>query len=193
MASIKRRRRSHQSQARTNVLTQRRRHRAILKLAFLENCSPIILSAPGIENPWLQVIGTVADFDNDGLRDANEPAVFVPSTLHISEWSQILVRSDTAPLALLRAVRKQFAALNADQQAGNESRTLEQLISEEPEWQQEHSSPGSSAPHWQTGNAHEPVIRLIATMVLIVLAALACTARARRAAKVEPMTALRYE
>jgi ABC-type antimicrobial peptide transport system permease subunit len=47
--------------------------------------------------------------------------------------------------------------------------------------------------NWQTGNAHDPIILLIATIVLVVVAVLACTAPARRASKIEPMIALRYE
>jgi ABC-type antimicrobial peptide transport system permease subunit len=236
-----------------------------IKLPLLDNRPPIILSAPGIENSWLQVIGIVADYRNNGLRDAIKPAAFVPSTLHMSEWTQILVRSDTAPLPLLNAVRKQLAAVNADQQAESRAETLDERISEQPEWQQEHliswvfsalsmlalvlaavclfsvvsysvtqrtnefgirMALGAQPSHvlrivfssmlmnvgggivaglvlvlalsralanWQTGNAHDPIILLIATMVLAVVAVLACTAPARRASKVEPMIALRYE
>jgi hypothetical protein len=153
--------------------------------------------------------------------------------------------------------------VNSDQQADNEAETLEQRVSEEPEWQQEHliywglqrpfpcwrscwppwvclASPPtpllrermSSEPawraaiqvlriiffsilikvgggvvaslvltlvpsrflaNWQTGNAQDPIILLIATAVLIVVTILTCTVPARRAAKVEPMIALRYE
>lgn len=236
-----------------------------VKVPMLENRPPIMLSAPGIENAWLQVVGVVADSRNNGLREPIRPGAYVPWTLHMSEWTQIVARSDAAPIPLFHAIRKQLAAVNADQQTGSDAQTMEERISEEPEWQQEHliswvfsalsglalvlagvglfsvvsysvtqrtnefgirMALGARPSHvlqivfsgmlmnvgggimaglaltlvlggildtWQAGNAHDPLILLVATMVVIVVAALACAAPAWRASKVEPMIALRYE
>jgi predicted permease len=109
-----------------------------IKLPEFENRPPIVLSAPHIEDSWLQIVGIVADARNNGLRDPLRPAAFVPWTMSMREWAQILVRFDGAEAPLRQAVRKQLATVNADQQTSDEADNLEQRISDEPEWQQEH-------------------------------------------------------
>jgi ABC-type antimicrobial peptide transport system permease subunit len=46
---------------------------------------------------------------------------------------------------------------------------------------------------WAEGNAHDPLILLEGTVVLVLVAAVACVLPALRASRVEPMTALRCE
>ncbi|KAA6461145.1 ABC transporter permease [Acidobacteria bacterium AB60] len=236
-----------------------------IKLPMIDNRPPIQISAPGIENAWFQIIGIVADSRNNGLREAVRPGAFVPWTVHMSEWTQILVRSDTAPLPLLLEVRKRLATVNADQPGGSEAETLEQRLIDEPEWQQEHliswvfsalsllalvlaavglfsvvsysvtqrtsefgirMALGAQPSHvlrivfssmlvnvgigilaglvmilalgrvlaaWQAGNAHDPLVLLLAVALLIAVAVLACVAPARRAANLQPMIALRCD
>ena len=82
--------------------------------------------------------GTVGDARNDGLRNVPRPALFVPYTLSMGEATEILIRSDTPPPALLQVIRQQLRTLNPDQLTSSDIADLETRLSYEPEWQQEH-------------------------------------------------------
>ncbi|HET6178002.1 MAG TPA: ABC transporter permease [Candidatus Sulfotelmatobacter sp.] len=109
-----------------------------VKLPTVEDSPPKILSAPNLADSWLQIVGVVGDALNDGLRNPIKPAVYVPYTLNMIPWTQILVKSDVQPLTLLRTVRSQLTAVNAEQQTYSEVQDLEQFVSDQSEWQQEH-------------------------------------------------------
>src|SRR5215472_10259097 len=57
---------------------------------------PYVQAVPDSNN-WLQVIGVVADARDDGLRNPVKPAVYVPFSLVMRVWTQILVRTHAAP------------------------------------------------------------------------------------------------
>jgi predicted lysophospholipase L1 biosynthesis ABC-type transport system permease subunit len=236
-----------------------------IKLPGIENRPPIVLSAPAIADAWLEIVGIVADHHNAGLREPAKPEAFVPWTLCMREYTQILVRSDVPPLSLLHAIRKQLTAVNADQQTDSEVEDLEQWVRDEPEWQQTYliawifgafsvlalalaavglysvvsysvtqrtnefgirMALGAQRSHvlrivfssmlvnvaggiaagvalrlalnrvlatWAEGGSRDPIIVLAATGLLVVVAGIACAVPARRASKLEPMTALRCE
>jgi predicted permease len=46
---------------------------------------------------------------------------------------------------------------------------------------------------WVAGNAHDPVVLLASTFILVLVAGIACTLPALRASRVDPMTAIRCE
>jgi predicted permease len=236
-----------------------------IKVPGIENRPPIVLAASGIADSWLQIVGIVADHRNAGLRDPVRPEAFVPWTLCMWEYTQILVRSDVPPLSLLHAIRKHLTLVNADQQTAGEVDDLEQWIKDEPEWQQNYliawifgafsvlalalaavglysvvsytvtqrtnefgirMALGAQRGHvlrivfasmlvsvgggvlaglgltlvlsgtlaaWTEGGSRDPVILIAASFLLMLVSAIACTLPARRASRVEPMVALRYE
>ena len=109
-----------------------------VKVPGFEDRPPLIYSVPKLAESWLEIVGVVDDAKNDGLREPIKPAIFVPYTLNLRQWTQILVRSDVPPLMLLHAIRERLQAVNPMQQTFSEVEDLESWISDEQEWQQEH-------------------------------------------------------
>jgi putative ABC transport system permease protein len=73
---------------------------------------------PGVPDPgaWLQIIGVVADACDDGLRNPIKPAIFVPFTLRMNMFTQILVRTQVPPLSILHDIRAQLVQIDREQQ-----------------------------------------------------------------------------
>jgi len=109
-----------------------------LKLPALEQRSTFTLTAPGIADAWLQIVGVVADARNDGLKKPVQPAIYIPDTLEMGEYTLVLVKTQAAPAILVHAIRMELKAVNADQQTDSDMDDLEQWIREEPEWAQEY-------------------------------------------------------
>jgi ABC-type antimicrobial peptide transport system permease subunit len=61
-------------------------------------------------------VGVVADARNDGLRNSIKPAVYVPYTLRMRMFTQMLVRTRVPPLSMLRDVRAQLVQIDREQQ-----------------------------------------------------------------------------
>jgi len=105
----------------------------LVRLPDLKAEPPFSQAAPD-SNGWLQIIGVVGDARDDGLRKPIKPAVFVPFTLHMRMWTQILVRTQVPPLAVLNRVRAEVKAVDADQQVFGETHDLDQWIRDESEY-----------------------------------------------------------
>ena len=87
-----------------------------LKIPSLKNNPPERLVAPGSDG-WLQVIGVTADALDDGLDKPAKPAIYLPYTVNMWMWTQILVRSRVDPRTITHSIKQQIVAVNADQQA----------------------------------------------------------------------------
>ncbi len=105
----------------------------LLRLPDLKTEPPFGQAVPD-SNSWLQIIGVVGDARDDGLRKPIKPAVFIPYTMYMQMWTQILVRTRVAPLAVLNRVRAEVKAVDPDQQVFGETRDLEQWIQREDEY-----------------------------------------------------------
>jgi predicted permease len=104
-----------------------------VRVPQLANAPPIRLAATGSDG-WLPIIGVVADSLDDGLDKPAAPAVYAPYTLLTLPYTQLLVRTQGEPLAMLQTVRQQIASLDPDQQIFSDVRDLEGWIEREPEF-----------------------------------------------------------
>jgi hypothetical protein len=104
-----------------------------VRISQLTNTPPERLAASGSDG-WLPIIGVVADSLDDGLEKPTAPAVYAPYTLMTLPFTQVLVRTQGEPLAMLHDVRKQIASLDPDQQIFSDVRDLEGWIQREPEY-----------------------------------------------------------
>ena len=104
-----------------------------LRLPDMKSEPPFTQAVPESNN-WLQIIGVVADARDDGLRKPVKPAVYVPFTLQMRVWTQILVRTHAAPLSILSRVRAEVKAVDPDQQVFGQTRDLEQWIQSQSEY-----------------------------------------------------------
>jgi predicted permease len=105
-----------------------------IKFPEMRDAPPFNLMAPGA-NGNLLIVGVIEDKLDDGLDKPIVPEAFIPFTLAMRMGTQILVRSQGPPLALLHAVSAKVNAIDHDQQTNSGSQDLEHWISDEPEWQ----------------------------------------------------------
>ncbi len=85
-------------------------------------------------NGWMQIIGVVADARDDGLRKPIKPAAFVPFSVSMNMYTQILVRTRATPLAILNRVRAEVKTVDAEQQVFGQTRDLEHWIQTQNEY-----------------------------------------------------------
>jgi putative ABC transport system permease protein len=106
-----------------------------IRIPVLKNDPPYFPAATGSAD-WLQIIGIVGDTRNNGLRNPVKPAVFVPFTLRMPMYTQILVRTRVPPLSILRDMRRQIVEIDPEQQT-TQVRDLEGWIMGQREYSQQ--------------------------------------------------------
>ena len=82
----------------------------------------------GDPHGWMQIVGVVGDAIDDGLGKPIKPATYIPYTISMPMWTQILVRTKVPPLSILHGVRERIHSVDADQQAEGHVRNLEEWI-----------------------------------------------------------------
>jgi putative ABC transport system permease protein len=105
------------------------------RLANLKDEPPYSPAAVGADG-WLQIVGIVADARNDGLRNPIKAAFYIPYTLKMRMFTQILVRTRVPPLSILRDVRAEIVRVDREQQVMR-VRDLESWITNLPEYAQQ--------------------------------------------------------
>jgi predicted permease len=105
------------------------------RIPGLKNEPPYSPAAEGSEG-WVQIVGVAKDVLNDGLRNPIKPQVYVPYTIRMRMFTQILVRTRVPPLSLLRAVRAELVQIDKEQQVMR-VRDLETWIAEMREYAQQ--------------------------------------------------------
>ncbi|WP_158750850.1 ABC transporter permease [Acidobacterium sp. S8] len=108
-----------------------------VRIPRLQGHPPGIVAVHGSDS-WLPIIGVVADARNDGLDQAVKPEIYVPYSLYMIDFVQILVRTGGDPLAYESAVRRQIAAINPSQQVSYPVISMTERVEHQAEWAREH-------------------------------------------------------
>jgi predicted permease len=104
-----------------------------LRIVDMKAEPPYSPLAPGSDG-WLQIVGIVADARDDGLRKPVKPAIYVPYTLQMWMFTQILVRTKIAPLSALHDLRAQIIQVDPEQQVMRDPRDLQSWITHQSEY-----------------------------------------------------------
>jgi predicted permease len=96
---------------------------------------PQVVTTAGADGPLL-IIGVVGDKLDQGLNKPPDAEAFVPFTLGIGAFTQILVRTDGPPLALLHPIGLAVASVDRDQQVVKDVRDLDHWITTQQEYAQ---------------------------------------------------------
>ncbi len=105
----------------------------VVRVPQFATLPPMALTANGATG-WLQIIGVVGDSLDDGLDKPVAPAVYAPYTLMTVPFTQVLVRTQGEPLAMLHSIKQKIASIDPDQQTADNIRDLEGWIQREPEY-----------------------------------------------------------
>ncbi len=108
-----------------------------VRIPRLENHPPATFAVDG-SNGWLPIIGVVADARNDGLDKPVKPEIYVPYSLYMIDFVQILVKTQGDPLKYETAVRRQIAAINPGQQVSYPVISMTERVEHQAEWAREH-------------------------------------------------------
>jgi predicted permease len=104
-----------------------------VRLPDMKADPPFVVGATDSDR-WLQIIGIAADARDDGLRNPVKPAIFVPYSMRMWMFTQVLVRTRTTPLANLNRIRAAVKAVDSEQQVFGRVQDLDQWIQGQSEY-----------------------------------------------------------
>jgi putative ABC transport system permease protein len=104
-----------------------------VRLPDMKSEPPFMVAAKDSDS-WLQIIGIAADARDDGLRNPVKPAIFVPYSMRMWMFTQVLVRTQTAPLANLNRIRAAVRTVDPEQQVFGRTQDLDQWIQGQDEY-----------------------------------------------------------
>jgi predicted permease len=108
-----------------------------LRITRLTSQPPFTFISPAGSGSIL-VIGVVGDKRDDGLAKPILPEIFVPYPFFIGVFTQVLVKSQGSPLALLHSIQLKINSVDHSQQTMSRIRDLDRWIQETPEWARGH-------------------------------------------------------
>ena len=85
------------------------------RIANLKDEPPYSPASAGVGD-WIEIVGIVADARNDGMRNPTRPAFYVPYSLKMRMFTQVLVRTRVPPLTMLRDMRAAVVRVDPQQQ-----------------------------------------------------------------------------
>jgi predicted permease len=98
--------------------------------------TPLVAASPQ-SGEWRQIIGVVSDSRNDGLEHPTIPAIYVPYTSFMWDYTQLFIRTANAPLASLKAIRTALHSVSPDQRTATQVDDLEEGLQHESVWAQQ--------------------------------------------------------
>jgi predicted permease len=108
-----------------------------VRIPRLQNHPPGTVAVDGSDG-WLPIIGVVADVRNDGLDQPVKPEIYVPYSLYMIDFVQILVKTQGDPLAFETAIRRQIAGINPSQQVSYPVISMTERVEHQADWAREH-------------------------------------------------------
>ena len=79
------------------------------------------------DEPWMAIVGVVADVRHESLEAAAEPALFMPHEQRPNSTMTVVVKAEAAPLSLTEPIRRIVARLDPDRPLFG-IRTMEQVM-----------------------------------------------------------------
>jgi predicted permease len=100
---------------------------------------PASITSPNSAD-WRQILGVIADSQNNGLERPVAPAIYVPYTAFMWNNTRIFIRTAGDPQSMLQPLRAALHTFNPEQRISftTEIETLEGALSVQPIWIQQH-------------------------------------------------------